>query len=368
MGASYSQPVTQWSKQEYFGANNTGEDDIAIIGSLGNGNDFGLKADDHGDTVAAATALSGQQVNVPGVIETRADVDVFSFTTGGGAISFIANGAKVGPNLDIELTLRDSSDAIVARDNVATALGAGFDANVAAGTYTVEVSGAGVGNPGVNPPSGYSDYASIGQYTLLGNTGSTTPPTDTTAPARPAGLTASYAGGDITLSWNANNEGDLASYAVGRSDAQAGPFATIGTVGSTTTSFVDTTVVEGTRYYVVAATDRSGNTSSDSDIAIGIVPPPPVPTNNAAGETPVAGTVTGTFSATTGRGGAVQTITEIDSGGKPSTRHDLAEHRWTIPASTGNQTLTVVASASDGGDADLGFDVTGLDLLPNASR
>ncbi len=61
-------------------------------------------------------------------------------------------------------------------------------------------------------------------------------------------------------------------------------------------------------------------------------------------ETPVAGSVSGTFGATTARGGAAQTITEVDSGGKPRDRYDLAEHRWSIPASHGNQTLTVVAS------------------------
>ncbi len=454
MGASYYEPVTQWSKQEYFGANNTGQDDTAIIGSLTNGNNFGVRADDHGDTAATATQLSGQQVQAEGTIETRNDVDVFSFVTNGGGITFFVENAAVGPNLDVELTLRNSSGAIVAQDNVADGLEAGFDANVPAGTYTVEVTGVGVGSPAANPPSGYTDYGSLGRYTLHGYTGVDTPP-DTEAPSAPTGLAATQAGGDVTLTWNPNTESDLAGYSVRRSNSQSGPFTALGTVGAGTTSFVDTTAPTGTSYYVVNASDTSGNASADSNVAstnvaapdttapsaptglvatvngsdialtwnanaesdlagytvrrsssqdgpfavvatvgsgttsfvdstapVGTsfyvvtandssgntsrnsntsqatVPEPPIDlSNTAVSDSPVAGSVSGTFGSTTARGGAAQSITEVDSGGRPSRRHDLAEHRWTIPASEGNQTLTVVASATNGSDADNGFAV-----------
>ena len=65
MGASYYQPVTQWSAGEYVNANNNtssanygnGPDDLAVIADLNNGNGFGYRPDDHGGTTAAATAL-----------------------------------------------------------------------------------------------------------------------------------------------------------------------------------------------------------------------------------------------------------------------------------------------------------------------
>ncbi len=271
--------------------------------------------------------------------------------------SFIADVAAIGPNLDVELTLRDSTGTIIAGDNQADVLGAGFDAQVPAGTFTVTVSGVGVGQPGANPPSGYTDYGSLGRYTLLGYIGGIGDP-DTQAPAAPTGLAAVEADGDVTLTWTGNAETDLGGYEIGRSASQTGPFATIDTVGATATSYVDAGVAPGRSYYAIRAFDTSGNMSDDSGIVVADVPEPPVDlSTNAVAETPVAGSVSGTFGATTARGGAAQTITEVDSGGKPRDRYDLAEHRWSIPASHGNQTLTVVASTSGSGDADSGFAV-----------
>ena len=353
MGVSYYEPVTQWSMQEYFGANNTGEDDITIISSLTNGNGFGLRADDHGDTLAAATALVGDNPSASGIIGSRADVDVFSFSTSGGDVSFAAGNAPVGPNLDIELTLRDSSGSVVARDNIADGLDASVAATVDAGTYSIEVDGVGVGSPGSNPPSGYTDYGSLGQYTLIGTIAGTTPP-DTEAPAAPTGLSGVESAGDVHLAWDHNTEPDLASYTVGRSSVESGPFTPIAAQGSSQpTTFVDTTAAAGIQYYVVTASDNSGNTSPVSNTVMVTVPADL--TTNATSESPVAGTVSGTLAATAALDGDVQTITEVDSGGKPNRRHDLAEHRWAIPAGVGNQSLTVVASAAGNGDADIGF-------------
>ncbi len=144
-----------------------------------------------------------------------------------------------------------------------------------------------------------------------------------------------------------------------RSASQTSPFSSIATVGAGATSFVHADAPIGDNYYVVRASDLAGNVSANSNTVFASVPQPPVGplSNNATSETPIAGTVNGTFADTTARGGAAQTITEVDSGGKPRDRYDLAEHRWTIPASTGNQSLTVVASAPTGGDADTGFAV-----------
>lgn len=356
MGASYYEPVTQWSRQEYLNANNdggsanygNGRDDIAIISSLSNGNGFGLKVDDHGDSLASATALVGESPSVAGVIGTRTDVDVFSFTTSGGTISFAADNAATGPNLDIVLIVRDGLGGVVTQDNIADGLDAAVAATVGAGTYTVEVDGVGVGSPSSSPPNGYTDYGSIGQYTLAGSIGGVAPP-DTDPPAAPTSLTAIAGGGSASLAWEANTEPDLAGYVVRRAGTAGGPYQDVATVG--TNAYVDTTAPGGTSYYVVAATDTSGNTSGDSDEASATLPL----TEIANGESAVFGTVSGSYLATHVADGNAQTITETESGGKPSRRHDRAEHRWSIPASQGNQILTVVATATDGGDDDNGF-------------
>ena len=168
MGVGYYVSVSQWSQQEYYDANNTGSsanygngaDDIAIISSLTNGNGFGLKPDDHGNDLASATPLLGVSPTVTGIVGSRADVDVFSFSAGAGTISFGAVPAATSPNLDIELTLRNDAGEVVAVANPASALTASLSVTVpTAGTYSVEIDGVGVGTPGANPSSGYSDYA-----------------------------------------------------------------------------------------------------------------------------------------------------------------------------------------------------------------
>jgi hypothetical protein len=77
MGVGYDRPISQWSRGEYSGANNT-EDDLAIIASHG----APVRPDDHGNGAAAATPLSG---SATGIIERSSDTDWFGFTSGGGA-------------------------------------------------------------------------------------------------------------------------------------------------------------------------------------------------------------------------------------------------------------------------------------------
>ena len=88
------------------------------------------------------------------------------------------------------------------------------------------------------------------------------PPTDTTKPSAPTGLTGSAAEGRVSLNWNASSDNvGVTGYKVYRGGTE------IGSVGATT-AYTDTTVAGSTTYsYTVRATDAAGNLSDPSNTA-----------------------------------------------------------------------------------------------------
>ena len=138
MGVSYDRAVTQWSKGEYTGANNT-EDDTAIIAR-----EVPFRTDVHGSTIATATTLTGPTLSAEGVIGTRADVDYFKVTTGTGSATFTVTPDNVSPNLDVQLRLFNSAGALLATANPTT-LNATITTTLTQGSYYLEVDGVGSG-------------------------------------------------------------------------------------------------------------------------------------------------------------------------------------------------------------------------------
>ncbi|HLP78500.1 MAG TPA: cadherin domain-containing protein, partial [Candidatus Paceibacterota bacterium] len=166
MGAGYYQNVSQWSKGEYIDASQF-QDDIAMIS--GNNNDVAYRADDTGDALGTSRYLElypGNAASAQGVIETTGDTDAFQFTTTGGLVSLRADPVAVGPNLALQATLFNANDVLIASNNPQTTLWASINTSVAAGTYTLRVTGAGRNNP-LN--SGFSSYASLGYYSVTGS-------------------------------------------------------------------------------------------------------------------------------------------------------------------------------------------------------
>jgi hypothetical protein len=168
MGVGYYQALTQWSQGEYAGANNT-QDDYTVMQSNG----LPLRADDHGDTAATATVLSGSAsggittVLAQGVIERPTDIDQFAFSAAPGTASFSVSPAARSPNLDAWVGLRDAAGTLLANINPVDALNASFSVVLpAAGTYYLSVQGTGKGDP---LSTGYSRYGSVGQYALSGS-------------------------------------------------------------------------------------------------------------------------------------------------------------------------------------------------------
>jgi hypothetical protein len=174
MGVGYYSNVTTWSRGEYRSANNDtgsanygrGPDDLAIITSW---NGFGYRADDYGNDLGSASPLTGPSVNLAGIIGTTTDVDVFRLQAGRGTASFTVRPFTPGPNLDVKAELLNSQWVAVATADPPTSLTASLSFTIpAAGTYYLRISGVGAGNPLAPSPTGYTDYGSLGRYTLTG--------------------------------------------------------------------------------------------------------------------------------------------------------------------------------------------------------
>jgi hypothetical protein len=194
MGTGYGRNVSQWSRGEYYQANNT-QDDLATIATK-----VPYRSDDHGATPQTATALIVTGTNIvsttpetdpanttpanKGVLERNTDVDVFSVTTGSGVLRLAANpwvtpSGTRGGNLDVLIELRDTNGTLIATNNAASTTGAQIQTNVSAGTYYLHVRNTSAGDPLAATPTGYTSYGSIGQYFISGFIAPTSAPAAT---------------------------------------------------------------------------------------------------------------------------------------------------------------------------------------------
>lgn len=203
MGVSYSKPITQWSKGEYANANNT-EDDLAVMQRFG----AVPVVDDHGDTMATATPVKGPSVAVIGMIGTRTDVDMFRFDVGAGTIALTLGGTSPQPDLDIKADLLDASGNVVVSSDPA-GLSASINQTVAAGTYYLRIDGVGVGDPAA---TGYSDYDSLGEYSITGTLpggGTPPPPPPNLPPVAKAAGTPTTGTAPLTVKFSSAGSSDV---------------------------------------------------------------------------------------------------------------------------------------------------------------
>ena len=167
MGAPYYRNLVQWNPGDYPGADNL-EDDVSIIeGYLGRQND------DAADSPAGATPLrrgpDGTSAEHPGLISHQDDVDLFELQLESGSVNLVARSlgssttSTEGANLDIRLRLLDPAGTELEFDSPNDGIDAAINHSVPAGTYYLEVSGA-----GRSGPDGYSDYGSLGSYLVSG--------------------------------------------------------------------------------------------------------------------------------------------------------------------------------------------------------
>lgn len=186
MGVGYYSYSTQWSKGEYFGANNK-EDDLAIITAQ-----IPYRTDIVADTKELATSFETDKYylhnavikEVNGLIEASSDIDVYTFTSSGGVAKFTIMPKTINPspenqyfiyqfsNLRPNVELYNDQDILVARASYFTTFNeqhtAIIDANLAPGKYYLKINGSGYECP-YDPASPYfTSYASIGQYNING--------------------------------------------------------------------------------------------------------------------------------------------------------------------------------------------------------
>ena len=104
-----------------------------------------------------------------------------------------------------------------------------------------------------------------------GESADSSPPVSATptlgVPNAPTGLAANAGDNQVALNWTAPAIGSPTSYNVKRSTASGGPYTNIiGTTTAPTTSYMDTTAVNGTTYYyVVSGVNATGEGANSTE-------------------------------------------------------------------------------------------------------
>ncbi len=168
MGAGYRSSLTQWSDGKYESANNAQNDLQIITNSF---NHVNYRADDHleGNDHATMLEVVDGLVSSSGIIEQNNDYDTFGFEHEGGAVNLQITPSDIGGNLDVTVFLFDSYGDEIQEYSPedSTSVTVAF-ADLEAGTYFLDVEGG-----GFSPDEGlgYSDYGSLGSYTIEGTLG-----------------------------------------------------------------------------------------------------------------------------------------------------------------------------------------------------
>jgi hypothetical protein len=162
-------PIDQFSIGDYTGATRD-EDDFFVMSMNG----LDVLPDDFPDTRAAAVDDNPADLSaftIEGLIGSRTDVDVVKLTLPAGSVTVTASPAVLQPNLDISLQLLTAAGTVVGTADPAsgsllsraTGMGASVTATLTGGEYYAVIDGVGAGSP---LSTGYSDYGSVGRYTL----------------------------------------------------------------------------------------------------------------------------------------------------------------------------------------------------------
>jgi hypothetical protein len=166
MGCGYYKNMSLWHNGQSSLNCSTYQTDLSIITSATNGVSF--RTDDYNSTFNQATneTFVNSQFNASGVVEQNTDQDMFKFTIPYfthfklSAVPYNVGTGDAGSNLDMQVTLYNSSQTALGTYNPGTILSSFIDSNLNAGVYYLKVEGKG----NVYAPN----YASLGSYSLKG--------------------------------------------------------------------------------------------------------------------------------------------------------------------------------------------------------
>lgn len=262
MGVGYYQNLVQWSKGEYANSNNA-QDDYLVMQNNG----LVFAADEHGNSIGAATALTGTASNglnqfaANGIVQGPTDVDFFKFDSAAGSITVNTKPFFLSANTDVLVTLFDINGNVLAQANPAEALAANFTFQIpAAGSYYLSVEGTGKPDPYV---TGYSKYGSIGSYSV-----SVTAPIigGNVAPVARIASSALSGTAPLTVNFNGANssdaDGSIANYSWDFGDGTTGSGAAVSKSYTSAGSFVASLTV----------TDNAG-LSNSSTVTVNVTQP-----------------------------------------------------------------------------------------------
>jgi hypothetical protein len=166
MGVGYYRNLTTWHLgKSSIGCNYLQNDIDRIISTNG----FGLRVDDHAETIdqASTLAMEGYNFSANGIINSDADKDVFKIVLPANlnfrllAYPESFGSANAGADVDVKVSLLNGTADTINRYNPDDLLNAGIDTVLQAGTYYLVVEG--VGNVNL------SDYGSLGHYMISGS-------------------------------------------------------------------------------------------------------------------------------------------------------------------------------------------------------
>ena len=163
-----------WFQVVSVSATTLGEGSIASLAIARGGSGY-----TSGTTLSHIASLT--TVRSQGFIEKSTDTDVYSFTVTAGQVDLqvrpfdlVDPVSFAGANLDVGATLYSSNGRVIATMRPTDQLDATYSGRLPTGLYYIRVQGTGNRDPLVD---GYSNYGSLGQYTILVevNTGNTVP-------------------------------------------------------------------------------------------------------------------------------------------------------------------------------------------------